>query len=113
MSEFLATLVAIAHGIATLFVGLVPFVGSLDLVLINIAFMFGIMAHWYLNSNVCALTLLEKFLRREPDDEKTFFGSVFGGIYSLHKDSPVYWIGIWFLVAVSFLRLLTLIKVRA
>lgn len=101
----LGEIVSFIHGWIFSFVTIVPFIGEFDLVFLNLVFMFGIMIHWYLNNNICALTLLEKIIRGTQDDDQTFFGQIFGKVYSIGKDSHLYWIGISILVTVSIVRL--------
>lgn len=105
MRELFADLVSFIHGWIFSFVLLVPFIGEIYLVLVNFMFMLGIMFHWYLNSNVCALTLLEKLIRGVANDGETFFGQIFGKVYSVANDSPIYWYGISILVIVSLIKI--------
>lgn len=105
MRELLADLISFIHGWILSFVLLVPFIGEMYLVLVNFMFMLGIMAHWYLNSNVCALTLMEKFVRGVSSDGETFFGQIFGKVYSVANDAPIYWYGIVFLVIISLIKI--------
>lgn len=101
----LADLIFFLHIFIFLFVVSVPFVGSDILVLLNLVFMIGILVHWICNNNICILTVIEKALRGTPDDTQTFFGKLFGGVYSFGRDSKISW---WIL---SFLILLSLYKV--
>lgn len=103
----IADLVSFIHWWMLCFVCLVPFIGDMYFIVVNLVFMFGIMFHWFLNSNVCALTILEKTLRGVADDGQTFFGKIFGKVYSVANDSPIYWYGIVFLVIVSLIKIFT------
>lgn len=102
-----AELISFIHAWILSFVCIVPFIGEVLFVVLNLVFMFGIMVHWYFNSNVCALTLLEKTLRGVSEDSQTFFGQIFGKVYSVSNDSPIYWYGIIFLVIVSLIKIFT------
>lgn len=102
----LADIVSFIHGWILSFVVIVPFIGEYYLVFLNLLFMLGIMLHWYLNNNICCLTLMEKIIRGKSDDEETFFGQIFGKVYSIGKDSYVYWIGIILLVLISIKKIL-------
>lgn len=102
-----ADIISFIHAWVLSFVCLVPFIGDMYFVLMNLVFMFGIMVHWYFNSNVCALTILEKIIRGVSDDTQTFFGQIFGKIYSVSNDSPIYWYGIILLVFVSLIKIFT------
>ncbi len=106
-NELLANIVNIIHKIVVMIVVGTPFVGGIPMLLINLVFMFGIMFHWAMNSNICVLTVLEKSLRGIPYDGETFFGQLFGKIYYISNDSYLYWLGITFLVGVTFFRLLS------
>jgi hypothetical protein len=101
----LADVISFIHAWILSFVCIVPFIGEMMFVLLNLVFMFGIMVHWYFNSNVCALTLLEKAIRGVADDGQTFFGQIFGKVYTVSNDSPLYWYGIIFLVIVSMIKI--------
>jgi len=79
---FLANLIFLLHILIFLFVVLVPFIGPPLLILLNLIFMIGILFHWMLGSDVCALTVLESYLRGEPMTE-TFFGRLFGPMYRI------------------------------
>ena len=107
MRNILADIISFIHAWILSFVILVPFIGEIYFVLVNLMFMFGIMFHWYLNSNICALTLLEKALRGVAEDGETFFGQIFGKVYSIGNDSPIYWYGIILLVIVSLIKIFT------
>ena len=106
MNTFIANIVNIVHKFIILFVIGVPLVGNIPIMLINFVFMLGIMVHWYFNSNVCALTVLEKFIRGTPYDNETFFGQLFGKVYSIQNDSNIYWIGMYILIAITITRIL-------
>lgn len=103
--DWLANLIYILHVLIFIFVVTTPFFGSDILVLMNLVFMIGILVHWICNNNICVLTVVEKFLRGTPDDTQTFFGKLFGGVYTFGKDSKISW---WIL---SFLIILSLYKV--
>lgn len=103
--ELIANLIFMLHVLIFLFVVTVPFIGSDMLVLLNLVFMLGILVHWICNNNICVLTVIEKHIRGTPDDTQTFFGKLFGGVYTFGKDSKISW---WIL---SFLILLSLYKV--
>ena len=107
MREFLADVISFIHGWILSFVVLVPFIGEMYLVAVNLVFMFGIMFHWYLNSNICALTVMEKLIRGVSEDNETFFGQIFGKVYSVANDAPIYWYGIILLVIVSLIKIFT------
>lgn len=102
----LANIVNIIHKIIVLFIVGTPFFGGLPLLLINSVFIFGIMFHWALNSNICILTVIEKSLRGLPYDGQTFFGQLFGKIYAITENSQIYWIGMGILLTVTLFRII-------
>lgn len=69
------------HLILFLFCILVPFFGSDELLLINTAFLIGVLFHWMMNNNACFLTQLENMITGRPNHE-TFFGRLFGDFYT-------------------------------
>ena len=103
--NILSDIISFIHGWILSFVVLIPFIGEQHLVFVNVFFMFGIMLHWYLNNNICALTVMEKLLRGKTDDEETFFGQIFGKVYSVGKDSFMYWIVIIILILISIIKI--------
>ena len=60
---FLADLVFIFHCIIILFVLLAPFTQIPAILILHITFGFCLFIHWWANSNVCSLTVLEASLR--------------------------------------------------
>lgn len=101
---FVADLIFLLHILIFLFVVLVPFIGSPLLVLLNLIFMIGILFHWVLGSDVCALTVLESYIRGQPMTE-TFFGRLFGPMYRIDfKTSKLI---LMCLIIFSILKLMT------
>lgn len=89
-----------------IFVSLItlPFVGDDKTTTITLLLLLSILAHWILNNNVCFLTLVEKYVRGTPDDEQTFFGRLFGGVYTFGKDEKVSWLVIIGLIIICYAR---------
>ena len=60
-----------------------------------------IMLHWITNQSVCALTEMEKLIKGEKDENKTFFGQVVGPVYKFRTqgaENAFLWtllIGLW------------------
>lgn len=106
----LSDLVLFVHSFISVFVMFVPFFADIQLVSLNLLFLLFTALHWILNNNICALTVLEKLIRRKYQDEETFFGSVFGKVYSLGNDSKIYWYVLIFLVFFSIQKIFTYIK---
>ena len=101
----IADLILYTHSLISSSVLLIPFFADTELILLNIFFMMLIAVHWILNNNICALTVIEKILRNTRDDEETFFGRVFGKIYSLGNDSHMYWIVLGCLFLISLIKI--------
>lgn len=77
----LAHLIGLIHYLVIVFIIGAPFFGSEYYLTLHIIIVPFIMLHWVTNQSVCALTEMEKLLRGEKDDDKTFFGQVVGPIY--------------------------------
>lgn len=65
-STFLANCIWAFHVIVVLFVLLAPFSDMPILMILHIAFVFNLLIHWFNNSNVCSLSLMESKLRGIP-----------------------------------------------
>ena len=104
-NNLLANIISFIHGWILSFIIITPFIGEIQLVFLNTLFMFLVMLHWYMNNNICALTLIEKILRGKRYDNETFFGQIFGKVYSIGNDSKIYWIGIILLVIISLIKI--------
>jgi hypothetical protein len=104
--EFIANLIFILHVLIFLFVVTVPFIGPDMLVLMNLVFMLGILVHWICNNNICVLTVIEKSIRGTPHDDQTFFGKLFGGVYTFGKDSRISWWILCFLILFSLYKVI-------
>ena len=77
----LSQLIGLIHYLIIVFIIGVPFFGSEYLLSLHLVIIPFIMIHWVTNQSVCALTEMEKFIRGEKEDDKTFFGQVVGPIY--------------------------------
>lgn len=105
-----ADLVTLLHSLISSFVILVPLFGDIYLIGLNFLFMLLIGFHWIVNNNICALTVIEKILRQKVDDGDTFFGSVFGKVYSIGNDSYIYWIVLTVLLIISMKKIFSYIN---
>ena len=92
------------HVLLLLFVVLTPFIGTPEWILIDLMLMVSIYLHWIVNDNTCALTVLEKTLRGTPDDKETFFGRLFGEMYTFGRDNKLSWAIIVVLMLVATYR---------
>ena len=77
----LAQIIGLIHYLIIVFIIGAPFFGSEYFLTLHIVIVPFIMLHWVTNQSVCALTEIEKLVRGEKDDDKTFFGQVVGPIY--------------------------------
>lgn len=62
-SNFLANLVSIFHGLVVLFVILTPLFDVPYFLILHFTFCVSLLVHWWGNSNVCSLSMLESKLR--------------------------------------------------
>ncbi len=96
----LATLVRVLHVAIVLAVFTFPFSGNDTMLLMEAISLPGIVFHWWLNNDTCALTLLEQYLTGKAKGE-TFFDMLFGSIYRIPdwiQTGPVPYlicIGLW------------------
>jgi hypothetical protein len=90
IDRFTADLIYVAHIVTLLFILIVPFTNNQKLLTIEFAALITIMFHWITNNQVCCLTEMEKILRNETNDDRTFFGKLVGPVYSFGKDSPIF-----------------------
>jgi hypothetical protein len=63
---FLANAVWVFHVLVVLFVLLAPFSDMPIMIILHIAFVFNLLIHWFNNSNVCSLSIIESKLRGIP-----------------------------------------------
>lgn len=61
--EVLADVVRMFHLFIVCFVILGPFINKISILILHFTFCFSLLVHWYGNSNVCSLSLLESKLR--------------------------------------------------
>lgn len=104
---FLANLVSAIHAALIVFVIAVPFSSfSAPLLLLHIATVVGLVMHWALSTDVCALTYLEAALRGVPPD-KSFVYSVVGPVFNISDGSTrrIVFVSTVFLGVVSAVRL--------
>ena len=100
-------LINILHIIYIIFVLAVPFTNSNYLLLLHSMIVPFMLLHWYLNNNVCALTILEKYIREcitgiPVPDAESWFSNLVNPVFDLtltNKDLeiPLYIIsiGVW------------------
>jgi hypothetical protein len=97
----LGHLIGLIHYLLIVFIIGTPFMGSEYFMTLHIVIIPFIMLHWITNQSVCALTEMEKLLKGETDDDKTFFGQVVGPVYKFRTqgdENTFLWtllIGLW------------------
>jgi len=104
-SELVADLCNIFHWFVILFVLCAPFASDQRILIIVLMLMYTIIIHWIANNNVCCLTVIEKVIRGEPDDSKTFFGRLIGPIYTFGNEDYICHGIIFSLMMVALYRL--------
>lgn len=92
LNEALLDLIVILHFIFVLFILLTPFVGNNYFLILHAIVVPFMMAHWVMNDNNCALTLMEKQLRKtvygkEPDPDDCFTYNLIAPVYDFKKNN--------------------------
>lgn len=105
-NKLLADLVYIFHCIIIVFVLLAPFSNIPAILILHIIFSICLFVHWYANSNICSLTVLEANLRGLERSE-TFSHQFIGPIYDISNTewSNFTWIITIFMMCVSIYKL--------
>lgn len=106
MNEILANIIWLIHLVIVLFMLFAPFSKIPALLILHITSSISLLLHWYWNSDICSLSLLESNLRGLPYKE-TFMNSIIGPVYTI----PYYEMTI-FLMLVSLLNLLNDPKIQ-
>lgn len=91
----LADLILLIHLLMAIYLAFLPFCTStLRHLQLHLMCLMCILVHWYVNDNTCALTLLEKHLRKlagQPVRSKdTFFGRIFNPVYKVPDEWYVF-----------------------
>lgn len=92
MNEFMLYLIIVLHFVFVLFIVLAPFVGNNYLLIMHAIIVPFMMAHWYTNDNNCALTMMEKKIRKnlygeEPDPNECFTYNLIAPVYDFKKNN--------------------------
>jgi hypothetical protein len=92
MNKLILNLIVFIHFLFILFVVLVPFIGSNYLLVIYVIIIPFMCAHWIVNDNNCALTLIEKSLRKkiygyEPKPHECISYKIIAPIYDFTKNN--------------------------
>ena len=81
----LASFISAVHFLIILFILIAPFTSNEFLLMLHAISAPGLLVHWALNQDVCALTLLESYVRGVATSE-TFVDQLVGSFYRLPKD---------------------------
>jgi hypothetical protein len=105
-SILLANLIFIFHCLVVLFVLFAPFTNIPSLFILHITFCFSLMVHWYSNSNVCSLSIMESYLRGDSR-ENTFTHQFIAPIYDISDSEWNYivWIVTIIVLLISIYKL--------
>ena len=83
-------IIIVLHIFFVLFVVLTPFVGSNYLMLLHVILVPFMVFHWYLNNNMCALTIVEKNIRKslygEVESDDCFTCKLIEPVYDFKKN---------------------------
>lgn len=83
----LANIVRAFHFIVVVFITLVPFTWNPGFLLLNSVFIPGILFHWIVNSDICALTIIEQKLRGLQTMQDGFIYQFIGPIFTMNRSS--------------------------
>ena len=72
--------IKLCHLLIVAFIVLTPFVGNEYFLSLHVLIIPFILIHWITNQSVCALTEIEKFITKKPEED-TFFGRLVGPVY--------------------------------
>ena len=102
----LADLVFLFHCIIVLFILFAPFTDIPAILILHIIFSICLFVHWYANSNVCSLSVLESNLRG-LDRTNTFTHQFIGPVYDISSSewSSIIWMITFFIMSISIYKL--------
>jgi hypothetical protein len=92
MNALILYSIIILHFIFVLFIVVTPFVGNNYFLIVHAMVVPFMMAHWYANDNNCALTLIEKNIRKslygeEPDPNDCFTYNLIAPVYDFKRNN--------------------------
>lgn len=92
MNSALLNIIVLVHFVFVVFIVVTPFVGNNYFLILHAIVVPFMMAHWYLNDNTCALTIMEKEIRYRisgsypnPDDCITY--NLIAPVYDFKKNN--------------------------
>lgn len=80
-------IVRIIHILFILFMIIIPFTNSKQLLLLHIILVPFLYFHWVTNNDTCALTEIEKYLCNKKVNTETFIGSIVSPIYKIENQA--------------------------
>jgi hypothetical protein len=102
-NKFILSLINIIHLLVILFVFIAPFTNSTILLLLHAIIIPFIMLHWILNNDTCAITEIEKIMRKkinggkEVNQNDCFSYKIISPIYNFLSNNPNYSKLSWFI----------------
>lgn len=95
LQTLLANIIFTIHAAVIVWSIATPFItNETGMLVIHIAFVLGVMFHWMMNSNLCALSVIEAYMRNVHYTE-SFMHRLIGPIYDIHESE---WITICYIV---------------
>lgn len=103
---FLANSIFVFHCLVVLFVLFIPFTNIPAFLILHITFALCLFVHWYANSNVCSLTIMESQFRG-LDRTETFSHKFIAPIYEISESewSNLIWIITFIVMCISVYKL--------
>lgn len=100
INNVLLDLIVLLHLIFVLFIVITPFIGNNYFLILHAIVVPFMMAHWYMNDNNCALTLMEKRIRTAingspPDPNDCFTYNLIAPVYDFKKNNSDFTIFIY------------------
>lgn len=111
---FLADLIFYFHCIVVLFILFAPFSNTPAILILHTVSCICLFVHWYLNSNVCSLSIMEAHLRGLKCREDTFTHKFIAPIYdiSVTEWSNIVWFITLFVLCISIYKLYNNDKIK-
>jgi hypothetical protein len=113
MNEFVLHFIILIHLIFVLFVVITPFIGSNYFLILHFVVVPFVVAHWVINDNNCALTVMEKYIRYQiygikPDPNDCFMHKLVAPVYDFKKNNND--LSNWIYIITIFLWLFTVFR---
>ena len=115
LKKILYYIVSYIHFLAVLFVIAAPLSNSPGILILNTTYTMSLMAHWYFNSNICCLTLVESQLLNKKTSD-TFMHQLVAPIYDGFTEpflSNVSWVITIISFVVSVYKFFTITKIKS